>query len=153
MTKPIQKIKNLWEDKTGVSPIIAVILMVAITVVLAATIYVWVSGFGGGEGESISMSISQTEIIGTSGTNATFRVNSVSQGTTWDDIQWQTTTHDTFADFGVDSQVNGATGAATSLISAGDTFTISGATNINQGDTLTIKDVTSNSIVLTKVVN
>ncbi|MGC9554920.1 MAG: archaellin/type IV pilin N-terminal domain-containing protein, partial [Thermoplasmatota archaeon] len=30
----------MWEDKTGVSPIIAVILMVAITVVLAATIYV-----------------------------------------------------------------------------------------------------------------
>lgn len=39
MTKPMNKIKKLWEDKTGVSPIIAVILMVAITVVLAATIY------------------------------------------------------------------------------------------------------------------
>ncbi|RLF42025.1 MAG: type IV pilin, partial [Thermoplasmata archaeon] len=34
----------MWKDMTGVSPIIAVILMVAITVVLAATIYVWVSG-------------------------------------------------------------------------------------------------------------
>lgn len=56
MTKPIQKIKKLWEDKTGVSPIIAVILMVAITVVLAATIYVWVSGFGGGGDETPSMS-------------------------------------------------------------------------------------------------
>lgn len=44
MTK---KIRKIWEDVTGVSPIIAVILMVAITVVLAATIYVWVSGFGG----------------------------------------------------------------------------------------------------------
>ena len=43
MTK---KIRKIWEDITGVSPIIAVILMVAITVVLAATIYVWVSGFG-----------------------------------------------------------------------------------------------------------
>lgn len=52
MTKPINKIKKLWEDKTGVSPIIAVILMVAITVVLAATIYVWVSGFGTTEGGS-----------------------------------------------------------------------------------------------------
>ena len=41
----------MWKDKTGVSPIIAVILMVAITVVLAATIYAWVSGFGGGGGE------------------------------------------------------------------------------------------------------
>ncbi len=32
-------------DDSGVSPVIAVILMVAITVVLAATVYVWVSGF------------------------------------------------------------------------------------------------------------
>lgn len=30
----------------AVSPVIAVILMVAITVVLAATVYLWVSGFG-----------------------------------------------------------------------------------------------------------
>jgi flagellin-like protein len=48
----MRKIKNMLEDKTGVSPIIAIILMVAITVVLAATIYVWVSGFGGETGES-----------------------------------------------------------------------------------------------------
>lgn len=33
-------------DDDAVSPVIAVILMVAITVVLAATVYVWVSGFG-----------------------------------------------------------------------------------------------------------
>jgi flagellin-like protein len=33
-------------DDDGVSPVIAVILMVAITVVLAATVYLWVSGFG-----------------------------------------------------------------------------------------------------------
>ena len=52
-------IKKMLEDKTGVSPIIAIILMVAITVVLAATIYVWVSGFGGGGGSEIAMSIDQ----------------------------------------------------------------------------------------------
>lgn len=34
------------QDDEAVSPVIAVILMVAITVVLAATVYVWVSGFG-----------------------------------------------------------------------------------------------------------
>jgi flagellin-like protein len=38
------RIKALKADE-GVSPVIAVILMVAITVVLAATVYVWVSGF------------------------------------------------------------------------------------------------------------
>src|SRR5437773_12441924 len=38
--------KFLRDDDDAVSPVIAVILMVAITVVLAATVYVWVSGFG-----------------------------------------------------------------------------------------------------------
>jgi flagellin-like protein len=44
--------------KTGVSPVIAVILMVAITVVLAATVYVWVSGFGSGGGKTPNLSCS-----------------------------------------------------------------------------------------------
>lgn len=38
--------KFLNDRDDAVSPVIAVILMVAITVVLAATVYVWVSGFG-----------------------------------------------------------------------------------------------------------
>ena len=36
--------KNIWKKEEGVSPVIAVILMVAITVVLAAVLYVMVSG-------------------------------------------------------------------------------------------------------------
>ena len=36
--------KKLWKNEEGVSPVIAVILMVAITVVLAAVLYVMVSG-------------------------------------------------------------------------------------------------------------
>jgi flagellin-like protein len=57
--KMTKKIKKIWEDVTGVSPIIAVILMVAITVVLAATIYVWVSGFGGGGEQQQSVALQQ----------------------------------------------------------------------------------------------
>ena len=58
MTKKIgQKIRKIWKDKTGVSPIISVILMVAITVVLAATIWAWVSGFGGSGGEPESAAV------------------------------------------------------------------------------------------------
>ena len=44
--------KFLNRDEEAVSPVIAVILMVAITVVLAATVYVWVSGFGSGGGNT-----------------------------------------------------------------------------------------------------
>lgn len=40
-----QSIRRRVRGDEGVSPVIAVILMVAITVVLAATVYVWVSGF------------------------------------------------------------------------------------------------------------
>ncbi len=43
--------KKIWRDKEGVSPVIAVILMVAITVVLAAVLYIMVSGMLGGTTE------------------------------------------------------------------------------------------------------
>jgi len=38
-------VQQRFKNDEAVSPVIAVILMVAITVVLAATVYVWVSGF------------------------------------------------------------------------------------------------------------
>jgi flagellin-like protein len=37
-------IRKIYRDRSGVSPVIAVILMVAITVVLAGVLYVWVMG-------------------------------------------------------------------------------------------------------------
>ena len=39
--------KRHWRDRKGVSPVIATILMVAITVVLAAVLYVMVMSLGG----------------------------------------------------------------------------------------------------------
>lgn len=39
--------RKLWNNEEAVSPVIAVILMVAITVVLAAVLYVWASSFFG----------------------------------------------------------------------------------------------------------
>ena len=50
------------KDDKAVSPVIAVILMVAITVVLAGVLYVWVSGFGQtGGGGTIKISGTHTE--------------------------------------------------------------------------------------------
>jgi len=43
----MKKIWKIRKDKEGVSPVIATILMVAITVVLAAVLYVMVMGIGG----------------------------------------------------------------------------------------------------------
>lgn len=45
----MKKIWKIRKDTKAVSPVIATILMVAITVVLAAVLYVMVMGFGGGE--------------------------------------------------------------------------------------------------------
>jgi len=44
----MKKIWKIRKDTKAVSPVIATILMVAITVVLAAVLYVMVMGFGGG---------------------------------------------------------------------------------------------------------
>lgn len=43
----MMKMKKNWKSRSAVSPVIATILMVAITVVLAAVLYVMVMGFGG----------------------------------------------------------------------------------------------------------
>lgn len=82
----------------GVSPVIAVILMVAITVVLAATVYVWVSGFGGGQGAAAkTISLASAGSIttardgaGTANTTGdqlkNFTVSSATSGMKWSDV-------------------------------------------------------------------
>ena len=53
--------KKMWKNRSGVSPVIATILMVAITVVLAAVLYVMVMGLGGGTIDPVaSLSASTT---------------------------------------------------------------------------------------------
>ncbi len=41
----MRQLKKMWLDDEAVSPVIAVILMVAITVVLAAVLYIWAQSF------------------------------------------------------------------------------------------------------------
>ncbi|WP_455392812.1 archaellin/type IV pilin N-terminal domain-containing protein [[Eubacterium] cellulosolvens] len=54
--------KLFRKDDEAVSPVIAVILMVAITVVLAGVLYVWVSGFGTtGGGGTVKITATKTE--------------------------------------------------------------------------------------------
>ena len=90
--------KFLHGDEEAVSPVIAVILMVAITVVLAATVYVWVSGFGSNSNSTPAhtMSIvSASAIVGSSpGANAindvytkTYTVSSADPSLTYGDLK------------------------------------------------------------------
>jgi archaeal type IV pilus assembly protein PilA len=51
----LNEMKKIWKirkDSKAVSPVIATILMVAITVVLAAVLYVMVMGFGGSDAQT-----------------------------------------------------------------------------------------------------
>ena len=75
--------KKLWKmKKDAVSPVIATILMVAITVVLAAVLYVMVMGFGGGGGQETPTITMTYQKVSTG--NYTFTV----QGVTANDILW-----------------------------------------------------------------
>jgi len=140
----MNKIKKLWEDKTGVSPIIAVILMVAITVVLAATIYVWVSGFGGGGGGSnIALSLRQ---VGHTGTSVEYEVQSVSGNPGWNDLE---------ATIGGVGCSFSTPGSATldDEINAGDNINITGYTGSTiVGSEVTISDTDSGSIIFSATV-
>ena len=80
--------KKIWairKDAEGVSPVIATILMVAITVVLAAVLYVMVLGFGGTSSQTPTTSLSKESI--TSGWK--FKFAPVSVDTQWSDVTVQ----------------------------------------------------------------
>ncbi len=83
LVKTMTKIENIrkWiKNKAGVSPIIAIILMVAITVVLAATIYVWVSGMGKGGTSAPSLSATADNV------NHRLIISQADKGLKWSDI-------------------------------------------------------------------
>jgi flagellin-like protein len=82
--------KKTWairKDAEAVSPVIATILMVAITVVLAAVLYVMVLGFGGTSAQTPTSSI--TKVTVTNGVKYTFAP--MSKDTPWGDVTVQLT--------------------------------------------------------------
>jgi len=56
----MKKIWSIRKDEEGVSPVIATILMVAITVVLAAVLYVMVLGIGGPGDTGVNIGMNKT---------------------------------------------------------------------------------------------
>jgi flagellin-like protein len=170
--------QKFLRDDDGVSPVIAVILMVAITVVLAATVYVWVSGFGaqsGSPARSLSLTSGGAKYTDTNGNDwKNYTVSSATSGLRWSDIKFtlngvqlacSTTFATTATTFGV-SQGGGlyACGASGSplpgpstVIGAGDRFQLFvGATGSPAapaaGQTLRVLDANANSVILSIVV-
>lgn len=77
--------KKIWavrKDSEAVSPVIATILMVAITVVLAAVLYVMVLGFGTDTTQTPTTTVSKTSI--TNGWRLT--IGSLTDDVSWDAI-------------------------------------------------------------------
>ena len=114
--------RKFVESEEGVSAVIGVILMVAITVAIAATVYVYVSGMMGGAAEkapTITFTKDESE--------NTLTVVQADVGIAWGDLN-MTATNDTgyYYDTGFGS---------TALVTAGDTISF----NTNIGDDITIR--------------
>ena len=151
--------KFLNNDDEAVSPVIAVILMVAITVVLAATVYVWVSGFGS-QSSQPAKTISLTSSGSLSSSNKAYTVASATSGMRWSDItatvDGTTFTFTTSVACATDLAANSvnswrvcagtSTEASTGTVNAGDSITVG---DVSAGQTLRILDAQANSVILT----
>jgi flagellin-like protein len=91
--------KKTWavrKDSEAVSPVIATILMVAITVVLAAVLYVMVLGFGGTSTTTPTATYSKTAIVGGQQINV---VSITRSDVSWDLIKVQVSDGTAFAEW------------------------------------------------------
>ena len=77
------------KDKRAVSPVVGVILMVAITIVLAATIYIWISSMSSPAATAPSINLRGTWEKDESGTGKVLvlTVVSVQGDARWEDLQ------------------------------------------------------------------
>jgi flagellin-like protein len=155
--------RKFRSNDDAVSPVIAVILMVAITVVLAATVYVWVSGFGT-QSSQPQKSVSLTSAGAIASSNKTYTVAAATSGMKWSDLkvtingaqQTQYLTAGACANppgsagpnaFAACTGGNYVTSAAT-VIAAGDLLHV----EATSGDTLRILDTQANAVILTLTV-
>ncbi len=133
--------KKSWSRK-AVSPVIATILMVAITVVLAAVLYVMVMGFGGNTPQAPAVTLSKDTVndrvivniqpaTAFADVKYTLTINGVAGSITninaaqWTDATSGSTMKLVFTDAGSDSKVT-----------TGDYFQLSGA--LASGETVTL---------------
>lgn len=155
--------KFLNGDDDGVSPVIAVILMVAITVVLAATVYVWVSGFGSQSSQPAkTLSLTSNSALtadATSNSWKNYTVASATSGMKWNDITFTLdgATLSCATTATADRHAVSIAGAAvscptTTVISAGDRVEIFDLGGGLSGKTLRVLDSQANSVILTLTV-
>ena len=141
--------KKNWairKDAEAVSPVIATILMVAITVVLAAVLYVMVLGFGGGESTPSVQITSRTSVESPDGYQ--WKLTAPTEETTWTDVTvilqegansatWSTASQSSLTGTGVQTQALGAQvlGSTSFFLNVTD---LGGNGIVNNGDYFTI---------------
>ena len=114
--------RKLSTDTAAVSPVIGVILMVAITVVLAAIVFILVSHLSqSGPGELPQISLT-SDSVGT--TTATFTVSGIQNAPTWGELVFKDGTGATRT-----FTVNGAAPVTTARVAAGDVLKFTGLTS------------------------
>jgi flagellin-like protein len=141
----MRKMERFGRKKKGVSPVIATILMVAITVVLAGVLYVMVLGFThGGPGTTIAIgfgspyaatgsSSSLTEVVPITGASNTIYLSSIgfkvtnSAGATQNVTSFIYTSTTGSTIYGFSGGAWQPTGTSTVAVSSGATVTIHGA--------------------------
>lgn len=148
-TEPMKKVWKIRKDQEAVSPVIATILMVAITVVLAAVLYVMVAGLIGGGGTSRpAVTLDSARSTGTNSWKVAIADASqtVSLGSYKAMLQ-RTTSGTTTTLVSATTVVNGAIGSSGSVflnytdltgdgkLNGGDYFTVQGAST---GSTYTV---------------
>ena len=130
---------------SGVSPVIATILMVAITVVLAAVLYVMVSGFthSPGTANSVGLSVSQT------GSGWVVTVDKVSSSTlALGNLKLEVTNGSATSVFTLSAGIfsTAANNANVKIVYSSVTASsISSSTDMSAGDTMTITGTSSSS--------
>ncbi len=134
------------KSKRGVSPIIATILLVAITVVLAAVLYILISGLTKGPGNTpIGTSLAMgTPNEATAGTNHyyNFTIESAGAGIIWNDVNVQVKTSSGTIVSGLTYTVTSITGTTVVSSATGITWTSgaagSGSTQISSTQTFVV---------------
>lgn len=137
------KAYSLFDDNRGVSPVIGVILMVAITVILAAVIGTFVLGLGGDVQQTPQAQLSVE--VGDAGSNVIITHNG-GDALTAGDLRVVLTGASTD-----DDGFNAVTTHSSSEFSVGDTATVSGTTGSGQY-TVQVIHTPSESIIVENTV-
>ncbi len=135
------------KDEEAVSPVIATILMVAITVVLAAVLYVMVSGLLTGPGTNKPQMTFSGVTLGSGATVATFTIADTSQSVSYSTYKFNMKVNGTFGT----AKALGSSGTVVSMSAIlGDVYTLTYTDvgndgTVNGGDQFAVGNVQSNS--------